>query len=130
MAAITISSTKPAELGTAVITLYFTDEDGANVTPTDCCWQLMRPTDKTNATVINDRTFALCTFEPEAITVDSVARIGKEITISGDDLAVFGSSDSCQRVFSAHGVYDTDKTINAEIRFEIDRLYGQVDVTT
>ena len=115
MAAITISSTKPAEQGTAVITLAFTDEDEITVVPTSLAWQLMR----IDGTVINSRTFALETFT------------GTEIVLSGDDLAMFGSRDTGRRRFSVQGVYDSsagsDLPLKAECEFIIDRLLGQVD---
>ncbi len=115
MAAITVSPEKPAEKGTAVITLAFVDEDGTTVVPTGLAWQLM----KTDGTVINGRTFAIGSFS------------GTEVVLSGDDLVIFGDSDSGYRVFSVQGVYDsdagTDLPINAELKFAIDRLLGQVD---
>lgn len=115
MAAITIDSTKPAEKGTAVVTLAFTDEDDTAVTPTSLAWQLM----KSDGTVINTRTFALGSFS------------GTEIVLSGDDLAIFGSSDSGYRILSVQGVYDsdagTDLPINAELKFVVDALIGQTD---
>ena len=115
MAAITISTTKPAEQGTAVVTLAFTDEDGATVVPTGSAWQLMQ----TDGTVVNSRTFALSTFS------------GTKVVLSGDDLAMFGSSDSGDRVFSVKGVYDSSAgsglTIPAELSFRVQKLLGQAD---
>ena len=116
MSAITISTTKPSEQGTAVITMAFTDEDAATVTPTSLAWQLMR---SDNGTIINSRTFALGSFS------------GTEIVLQGDDLAAFGSSDTGGRLFSVQGVYDSSAgsnlPINAELSFSVDKLLGQAD---
>jgi hypothetical protein len=110
-----ISSIKPAEKGTAVVTLAFTDEDGSTVVPTSLAYQLM----KSDGTVINNRTFALSTFT------------GTEIVLSGDDLAMYGSSDSGFRILSVQGVYDStagsDLPLKEECKFVIDQLVGQED---
>lgn len=111
----TFISVEPAEKGTAVATLVFTDEDGAATVPSDLAWQLMRP----DGTVINGRTFALGSFS------------GTTIVLSGDDLAMFGSTDTGYRVLSIQGVYDSDAgsdlPLKGECGFAIDRLLGQVD---
>ena len=118
MPAITMSPTRPAELGTAVITLAFTDEDGITVVPTSLAWQLTR----TDGTVVNSRTFALGTFT------------GVTVVLSGNDLAMFGSRDTGKRVFSVQGVYDstagagTSLPLKAECEFSIEKLLGQVDI--
>lgn len=115
MAAITIDTTKPAELGTALVTLAYTDEGGNTVVPTSLAYQLM----KTDGTVVNSRTFAASTFS------------GTSIVLSGDDLAIFGSSDSGRRVLSVQGVYDSDAgsdlPLKAELRFTVQSLLGQTD---
>ena len=106
---------QPAEKGTAVVTLVFTDEDGASVVPTSLAWQLMR----SDGTVIGTRTFANGSFS------------GGTIVLSGDDLAIFGSTDNGYRVLSIQGVYTSsagsDLPLKGECKFSIDRLVGQVD---
>ena len=108
-------SVQPSEKGTAIVTLAFTDEDGTTVVPTSLAWQLMR----SDGTVVNDRTFADGSFS------------GTEIVLSGNDLAMFGGSDSGHRVLSIQGVYDSDAgpdlPLKAECNFAIDRLLGQTD---
>ena len=115
----TLITVKPTEKGTAVIEMAFTDEDGTAVTPTDLEWQLMRA----SGTVINDRTFALSSFTATAGAAS--------ITLTGDDLAMFGMDDTGRRVFSIQGVYDstagTDLSITGEAVFFIEQLLGQTD---
>ena len=110
-----ITSIKPNEKGTAVVTLAFTDEDDNTVVPTSLEWQLM----KSDGTVINSRTFANGSF------------VGTEIVLSGNDLAIFGNSDSGNRVLSIQGVYDStagsDLPLKDELKFVVNRLLGQVD---
>lgn len=117
MTALSVDTTKPAELGTAVITMAFTDEDGNTVVPTSLEWQLMR----SDGTVINENTFSEGSFT------------GTTVVLSGNDLAYFGSSDNAKRIFSVQGVYDsnagTDLPLNAELRFEIQPLTGQTDAS-
>lgn len=109
-------STMPKEKSTAIISLAFTDEGGAAVTPTELSWQLQR----INKTIVNGRSFA----------VSPVA--GSEVVLSGLDLAIFGASDSGARIFSIHGLYDSAAgvglPINDEIKFNIERLVSQTDV--
>jgi len=114
-------SIKPSEKGTAVVTIYPVDEDGIALTfgqLNNPQWQLM----KTNGTVVNDRTFAL-----SALT-------GLSWVISGDDLAIFGSRDSGNRVISFQAAYDssagTDLPLTAECVFTIDKLVGQTDIVS
>ena len=110
-----ITSVKPNEKGTAVVTLAFTDEDDNTVVPTSLQWQLM----KSDGTVINERTFANGSFT------------GTEIVLSGDDLAIFGSSDNSRRVLSIQGEYDSNAgsglPLKGECKFVINKLLGQVD---
>src|SRR6056297_1983695 len=115
----TTISIKPNELGTAVITMSFTDEDDAAVTPTDLQWQLM----KSDGTIVNDRAFADNAFT--ALAGEAT------VVLSGDDLAMFGANDSGRRVFSIQGVYDstagTGLPIKDEAVFVIQQLLGQTD---
>jgi len=111
----TIIEIRPSEKGTAVVTLVFTDEDGAAVVPTGLAWQLMR----SSGVVVNNRTFALGSFS------------GSTIVLSGDDLAIFTGGDSGYRILSIQGVYissaGSDLPLKGECKFTIDRLVGQVD---
>src|SRR6056297_2747278 len=110
---------KPNELGTAIVEMSFTDEDDAAVTPTSLQWQLMKP----DGTVVNDREFV----------DNSFTALAGEVTVvlSGDDLAMFGASDSGRRVFSIQGVYDSTAgsglPIKDEAVFVIQQLLGQTD---
>ncbi len=110
-----ITDIEPNEKGTAIVTLAFTDEDGATVVPTSLTWQLQ----KLDGTIINSCTFATKTFS------------GTSIVLSGDDLAIFGDTDSGQRVLSVQGVYSSDAgsdlPMKDECRFSIGRLLGQTD---
>ena len=111
-------SIKPNELGTAVITMSFTDEDDAAVTPTSLQWQLM----KSGGTIVNDRAFADNAFT--ALAGEAT------VVLSGDDLAMFGDG-SGRRVFSIQGVYDSTAgsglPIKDEAVFVIQQLLGQTD---
>lgn len=109
---------EPAEKGTAVVTIAPTDEDGNALTIgqlTTPAWQLM----KSDGTIINNRSFANC-----ALTALSWV-------LSGDDLAIFGSSDSGLRVLSFQARYDctlgSNQPLNDECKFAIDKLVGQED---
>jgi hypothetical protein len=115
----TTISVKPSERGTAIVEMLFTDEKSNVVTPTSLKWQFMR----TSGVVINNRSFANCPF---------TATGGEaEVVLSGDDLAIFGSSDSGIRLFSVQGVYDstagTGLPLTDELIFAIQPLLGQVD---
>ncbi len=108
----------PAEKGSAVVTIAPVDEDGVALTIGQLTlpkWQLMR----TDGTVVNTRTFALC----------SLTALSFVLKIA--DLAVFGVTDNLIRVLSFQATYDssagTGLPLNAECRFKIDRLLGQVD---
>ena len=108
-------STSPKEKGTAIVSVVFTDETGATITPTVAAWQLQR----TDGAIVNNRSFANC-----PIT-------GTEIVLSGLDLAIFGISDNGVRIFSVQGLYDSDAGIdlpvNDEAKFKITRLMSQID---
>lgn len=111
-------SIRPAEKGTAIVTLAPVDEDGVALTVgqlTNPAWQLM----KTDGTVVNDRSFA---FSPLSSLV---------FVLSGNDLALFGSSDNKKRVISFQAAYDSTAGSNlplkAECVFAITPLIGQID---
>lgn len=108
-------STMPKEKGTAIVSVVFTDETGAVVTPTVAAWQLQR----TDGSIVNNRSFDLC-----PIT-------GADIVLSGLDLAIFGISDNGYRIFSVQGTYDSDLGVDLpipdEFKFKIDRLMSQLD---
>ena len=108
-------SIKPAELGTAVVTMEFADSLGNTVVPTSLYWQLQR----TNGVVINNRIFTDNQFT------------GSFVVLTGDDLALFGASDNTERIFSIHATYDStygsDLSLNAEFKFSIEKLLSQTD---
>lgn len=111
-------SIEPNEKGTAVVTIAPTDQDGTALVFTDLTnpkWQLMR----SDGGVINDRTFA------------ASAMTALTFVLSGDDLAIFGESDSGNRVLSFHATYNstvgTDLPLVAECNFKVARALGQVD---
>ncbi len=103
---------QPAEKGTAIVTLGFTDEDGAVVVPTNLAWQLMR----SNGVVVNGRTFATGSFS------------GVTIVLSGDDLAILSRGDSGYRILSIQGIYTSsagvDLPLKGECKFSISRFVG------
>ena len=111
-------SIRPNEKSTAIVELTFTDEDGLVVVPTSAEWQLQ----KTDGTIVNERSFDNCSFS------------GTEVVLSGDDLAVFGTTDNGKRVFAVQAVYDSDAgsdlPLNDEVTFRIQKLLRQVDETT
>ena len=109
---------RPAEKGTAIVTLAPVDEDGVALTFGQLIapkWQLMR----TDGTVVNTRTFA-------ASTMTTL-----EFVLTGADLALFGSSDNKKRVISFQATYDstvgTELPLIAECTFAIDPMLGQAD---
>ena len=114
MSSITI---KPNEKGTAIVTMTFMNEDGDAVVPKTKTWQLML----TDGSVINNRSFANGSFS------------GTEITLSGLDLAVHTAETRSVRIFAFQGTYDSDAgndlPLHDEVRFAIERLVSQVDVT-
>ena len=105
-------TTEPNEKGTAIITLTYTDEDGATVVPETAAWQLM----KKDGTIVNNRSFANCTFT------------GTTVVLSGDDLQLFASDDK-KRIFAIHATYNSDAgsnlPLNDEVQFKIDDLVSQ-----
>lgn len=116
--ALQIISVKPAENGTAKVTLSPTDEDGDVLTVeqlTTPQWQLM----KKDGTIINNRSFALCSLS---------ALIFR---LSGDDLAFFGGTDSGWRYLALKATYDSnlgsDNSLNAECKFQVQNLLSQTD---
>ena len=115
----TTITVKPNELGTAVITMSFTDEDDAAVTPTSLQWQLM----KSDGTIVNDRAFADNAFTASAGEAT--------VILSGDDLAMFGDKDNGRRVFSIQGEYDSTAGVGLplkdEVNFRVQKLLGQTD---
>ena len=110
MSCITISTVKPREEGTAVITLVFTDEDDNIVVPTSLAWQL---SDK-NGNIINENTFANNSFT------------GNTIVLTGDDLSLQSVTDEGDRYFAVQGVYDSsagsDLPLHDEFKFTICNL--------
>lgn len=109
---------RPAEKGTAVVTLAPVDEDGVALTFGQLInpeWQFMR----TDGTVVNARTFA------------ASALTSLEFVLTGDDLALFGSSDNKRRVVSFQATYDSTAgnglPLIAECMFAIDPMIGQAD---
>jgi len=105
---------KPNEGGTAVVTLAFTDEEGTTVVPVSATWQLQ----KTDGTIINNRSFANCSFT------------GTKVVLSGLDLSITDSSDSGVRIFAIHVRYNSNigsnLNITDEIKFKINRLVSQL----
>lgn len=112
-------SIKPAEKGTAKVTIAPVDEDGTALTFAQLSnpkWQLMR----TDGTVVNSRTFAT-----NALT-------SLVFRLSGDDLAVFSDDDWIRRL-SIQATYNSDigtnNPLNAECEFHIQGILGQTDET-
>ncbi len=113
-----ILSIKPAEKGTAIVTIAPVDENGVALTIgqlTTPQWQLM----KTDGTVVNGRNFATCALT--ALTW----------VLQGDDLAIFGPRDSGTRRLSFQATYDSSDgnglPLNDECEFTINQLLGQTD---
>ena len=109
---------QPSELGTAKVVVTATDEDDTALVFGDLVapkWQLMR----TDGTVVNDRTFALGTLT--SLTW----------ALTTNDLAIFGTTDSGDRVLSFQASYTSDLgaglPLKGECRFTIHKLLGQVD---
>jgi len=109
---ITIS---PNEKSTAVVTFSFTDEAGVTAVPTTAAWQLMNA----KGEIINSRSFENCSFS------------GNDVVLSGDDLAIFGATDSGKRIIAFQGTYNSNigvaLPLNDEYVFRIDKLVSQVD---
>lgn len=109
---------RPTEQGSAIVTITLADEDDNALVfaqLTNPAWQLMQA----DGTVVNDRTFALCTMT--SLT----------FALTGDDLAAFGRKDLGTRILSFQAFYDssvaTGLAITAECSFKISKLLGQVD---
>lgn len=109
---------RPAEKGTAVVTLAPVDEDGVALTFGQLInpeWQLMR----TDGTVVNTRTFA------------ASALTSLEFVLTGLDLVLFGANDNKKRVISFQATYDSTVgdglPLIAECTFIIDPILGQAD---
>src|SRR6056297_363205 len=113
-------SVKPTEKGTLVVTISPTDEDNTSLSFGDLTnpqWQLMRH----DGAVINERTF------------DNSSMSSLEVVLQGDDLAIFGGSDSGIRYFSFQATYNStlgsNLPLHDECSFSIERLLGQEDST-
>jgi hypothetical protein len=113
---------EPFEQGTAIVTITLTDEASTALVFTDLTnpqWQLM----KESGSVVNNRTFALSSMT------------SLQFVLSGDDLAIFGTSDRGNRVISFQADYDGSLddgttftgTVIAEGKFNIQKVLGQVD---
>ena len=100
------------EESTFVLTLSFTDEDDAAVTPKTGTWTL---TDEAG-NVINSRL---------DVEISALAS-SVDIVLSGDDLAI--GTYGGQRVLLFEGTYDsdagTDLPLKDQVRFTIDNLVG------
>jgi len=96
--------TKPAEEGTAVVTVAFTDHDGIAVSPnaSTLTWTL---TD-TNGTVINLRT---------NVAITSASSV--TIVLSGDDLAITRTTGA-KRVITLEGLYNSTDGNNLPIKVQ------------
>ncbi len=109
---------KPREKGTAVVEVAPTDENGDSLSfiqLSNAKWQLMNMAGQ----IINDRSFDKC-------LLTSLTWV-----LKGNDLAIFGSSDSGKRILSFQASYDssigTDLPLNAECYFSINKFLGQTD---
>ena len=135
MQPITVIPEKPAEKGTAVFKIFYTDDDGTNVIPTDCAWQLMKSIGTIIGTAPDELSFANGRFTCDDTFVNGAGDTvtGKILTIYGDSLAIFGGADDGERVLSVQGTYssdaESDLPVKAEAEFTIQRLLGQVDET-
>lgn len=113
---------EPFEQGTAIVTVAPVDSNGTAITfdlLENPQWQLM----KESGSVVNDRTFA------------SSAMTSLQFILTGDDLAIFGTSDRGNRVISFQSTYlgrlDDGTTFIAKVvaegRFNVQKVLGQVD---
>jgi predicted NAD/FAD-dependent oxidoreductase len=104
-------TTKALEKSTYVVTVAFTDESGAAVTPDSITWDL---TDS-SGNVVNGR----------STVVIAVPAASNNIVLSGDDLAI-PRAGILGRVLTIEAVYDssmgTDLPFKDEITFEIAPL--------
>ena len=96
--------TKPAEEGTAVITVAFTDHDGDAVSPNagTLTWTL---TDG-RGTVINNRS---------AVAITSAASV--TIVLSGNDLSVT-TATGAKRIITVEGLYNSTDGNNLPIKVQ------------
>jgi hypothetical protein len=96
--------TKPAEEGTAVVTVAFTDHDGVAVSPNagTLTWTL---TDG-RGTVINLRT---------DVAITSAASV--TIVLSGDDLAIT-TPTGAKRIITVEGLYNSTDGNNLPIKVQ------------
>lgn len=103
MANTIIISTKPAEEGTAIVTVSFTDHNGDAVAPNagSLTWTL---TDA-NGTVINSR---------NGVAVASAATV--KIVLSGADLAI--PQDGGNSVLTVEGLYNSTDGNNLPIKVQ------------
>lgn len=116
MSTYTILSTQPVEKGTIVITVTFTDETGAAVTP------------KTLTKTLTDSSGAVMnSISDVEVTVGLASTM--VFVLTGDDLQI-GSDRNPKRHFTLKTTYDstngTDLTLNVPIIFEI---YNAVGIT-
>ena len=103
-------TTLATEQSTYIITVAFTDEDGASVVPKTVVWTL---TD-TSGTVINSRT-----------QVSATPGASVDIVLSGDDLAITGETGK-ERNVVVEATYDSsrgnDLPLTDGVRFTISPL--------
>lgn len=113
---------EPFEQGTAIVTVAPVDSSGTALTfdlLENPQWQLM----KESGSVVNGRTFA-----------DS-SMTSLQFVLTGDDLAIFGTSDRGNRVISFQATYlgslDDGTTFTAKVvaegEFNVQKVLGQVD---
>ena len=106
-------SVHATEKSTYIVTITFTDEDGAAVTPDTIKWTL---TDLYN-TVINS-------LEDVAIAVPAASN---DVLLKGDDLEILGSGDDGARVFTVEATYTSlafgaNLPLKGSARFSVDDL--------
>ena len=97
-------STKAVEKSTYVVTVAFTDEDGAAVTPDSITWDL---TDS-SGNVVNSRS---------SVSI-AVPAASNDIVLSGDDLAI-PRPGILGRILTIEAVYDSDAGSNLPFKDEI-----------
>lgn len=94
-------TTKADENSTYIITASFTDEDDNTVVPNTLTWTLV----DMDGNVINER---------QDIVVSSLAS-SINIVLSGNDLALSGSSKTEERIITLEGTYDSSSGSNLPI---------------
>lgn len=107
-----VQTIKAIEKSTYVITVSFTDENGAAVTPdAGLNWSL---TDM-NGNYINSR---------QDVVISPATSVN--VVLSGDDLKLTGAKDSGRRVLTVQGTYDStlgsDLPLKGETQFDITDL--------